>query len=295
MEKEESSSSDDEVDYGRAADMFASRSDDEESVSGEEEQPADARNDNDSEEDDDSSDDDDVEEDEGDVTAVFKGVDLPGDDDDDDDDEDMDSAEEADAPVKNWNKQTGDENCTFDLRNLLSVNTHPIAPKSLYSSKKKDKAGNDRLTIPLDPGHGVDVDESFLLSKASEDCTQLIAGLWKLPTDRSDAGPMVHLPAHDEIKLPRALVSGLHFLLCSVKMKRTTFGRFSHSLIDTFFLPPYHHHHCRCCSYTATTASQKGDKMGKICQRKGHFTQQGKAVTKSLGRSYWRMEAPTWI
>jgi hypothetical protein len=214
QKEEEEEDDDDQVDYGRAADMFAGRSDDEESASDKE---AGDNNDNNSEESssggDSSSDDDDVEEEEEDVTAVFKGVDLP-DDEDEDDEEEMGSDEEAesgddekDAPVKNWNKQTGDEHCTFDLKNLLSVNTHPIAAKSLYSSKKKDKAGNDALTIPLDPGHGIDVDESFLLAKASEDCTQLIAGLWQLPTDRSDAGPLVHLPAHDEIKLPRALVS----------------------------------------------------------------------------------------
>jgi hypothetical protein len=152
------------------------------------------------------------EEEEEDGTAVFKGVQMGDDESEDEDgsdesgDED-ESADEKRVPVLNAPAiMKGGEQYTFDLRNLLAVNSHQIATKSLLSSKKSPKA-DENLTIPLDMGHDMDVNEEFLLVKASEGCTELIQALWQLPTERSDAGPMVNLPTYDEIKLPRALVS----------------------------------------------------------------------------------------
>jgi hypothetical protein len=155
------------------------------------------------------------EEEEEDVTAVFKGVEMGDDESEDEDgsdesgdeDEDESGDEEERKPVLNAPAiMKGGEQYTFDLRNLLAVNSHQIATKSLLSSKKSPNA-DENLTISLDMGHDLDVNEEFLLVKASEGCTELIQALWQLPTERSDAGPMVNLPSYDEIKLPRALVS----------------------------------------------------------------------------------------
>lgn len=49
--------------------------------------------------------------------------------------------------------------------------------------------------------------EDHLLQKASEGCTQLLAGLWKLETERTDAGPRAILPSYYQTVTPRELVS----------------------------------------------------------------------------------------
>ena len=97
--------------------------------------------------------------------------------------------------------------CTFDLRNLVAVNSHQI--KGLYSFQNKS---NEDITIPNDS-----VDENVVLSVASASCRHLISELWQLPTERSDAGPLVSLPGYNEIKMPRALVrysQRIGFLRC---------------------------------------------------------------------------------
>lgn len=96
------------------------------------------------------------------------------------------------------------EACTFDLRNLVAINSHQVSSASLYKSSKKQIEQD--ITIPPE-NLGVIVDEELLLEKASEGCTQLLGALWKLPIERSDAGPMVTLPGYFEMKIPRALVS----------------------------------------------------------------------------------------
>ena len=101
------------------------------------------------------------------------------------------------------------EQCTFDLRNLVAVNSHQLDASSLYSSKNKTKDG-DIVTIPQTDSRLL-ADEDQLLEKAQEGCAQLISALWQLPTEKSDAGPLVTLPTYVEIKIPRALVS----LLCT--------------------------------------------------------------------------------
>jgi hypothetical protein len=158
--------------------------------------------------DDEESDDSESEEEE-DVTAVFKGANMARDaTDEGDDSENSGDGDEQDEGVARRDTQPvtsrGDgEQCTFDLRNLLAVNTHQISTASLY--KKSNQAEED-ITIPMDKEHGLDVDEEYLLARASEGCAQLVHALWQLPTERSDAGPMVNLPSYDEIPIPRALV-----------------------------------------------------------------------------------------
>ena len=57
--------------------------------------------------------------------------------------------------------------------------------------------------------------DEYLLQKASEGCSQLLSGLWKLETEKSDAGPMAILPKYCDIVTPRELVScHVHVLFC---------------------------------------------------------------------------------
>jgi len=95
---------------------------------------------------------------------------------------------------------------TFDLRNMLAVNTDQLAIGSLYKGSKKKKKidTSSKEEIPL-VQTAFEVNEEYLLSKATDGCTQLIRALWELPTETSDAGPLVTLPTYDEIRLPRAM------------------------------------------------------------------------------------------
>lgn len=196
-----------EVDYGAAADMHASDSDDE----AEEEVLTESsrKKENQQYEDDD---DDDAEEEE----ERFENV--------NEDDNNTSSSsveeyveeinledeEEVHSNPNNHNNTIvvdgGDEPCTFDLRNLLAFNAHPIDTALLYNAAKKPEG--ERATIPSQ----VSVDERHLYKKALDGCQQLIAALWQLPTERSDAGPMVRLPANDDSRVPRALVCIVLFL-----------------------------------------------------------------------------------
>jgi hypothetical protein len=167
------------------------------------------------EKDDDNTSDDDVtsndELDEADV-----GVDDEvGDDDEDDSEEDegSDSVEEGDddddedaepVAIKPLTSATG-EQCTFDLLNLLALNSHQVDIAKLYSQNAHAK-DNEKVTIPGET-MPFEVNDELLLEKATDGCTQLIHALWQLPTERSDAGPLVVLPAFSETKLPRQLVS----------------------------------------------------------------------------------------
>jgi len=109
-----------------------------------------------------------------------------------DEDEDDDSIE-------------GNEKCTIDLRNLLAFNTHQMNHKALY--KKQPKSDDGETTIFVD---GIKVaNDDFLLQKSSECCTQLLAGLWKLETEKTDVGPLAILPSYFETITPRELVSTL--------------------------------------------------------------------------------------
>lgn len=135
-----------------------------------------------------------------DVDALFKGSGAQ--DDEGDDDEDSDADEESEnIPTLAANKAT--DECTFDLRNMTAMNTHQIPTSSLHSKKApKDQI----LTIALE-GQDLQVDESFLLKEASASCKQLIAAIWQLPTESSDAGPLASLPTYEEVRIPRSMVS----------------------------------------------------------------------------------------
>jgi hypothetical protein len=99
----------------------------------------------------------------------------------------------------------GGEQWTLDLRNLLAVNTHQIDLADMYKVTEASHK-NEKVTIDVEQKKGL-VNDDYLLQKASEGCTQLLAGLWKLDTQKSDAGPMAILPSYFEIPTPRSLVS----------------------------------------------------------------------------------------
>jgi hypothetical protein len=211
---EDDTSSQEPEDYAGQADFFAAQSDEDEgdddpmgddsSHSGDDKEDMDD-DDMEEKEDVDDDDDDDDDDEEIDVTAVFKGVAMP--------DDDENESDDPDSPEKmggiDSTKVGGAEICTFDMHNLVAVNSHQIASNSLYdvsSSKKNPSISPDSgITIPL--SSALNINEEFLLAKATEGCAQLVQALWMLSTEKSDAGPLASLPLYDEIRIPRALVS----------------------------------------------------------------------------------------
>jgi len=131
------------------------------------------------------------------AASLFKGQEEESESDDDSDGEEN---------TKTSSSALQSEAYTFDLRNMLAINTDQLAMGTLYDSKKNAKSKKD-LEIPLDPirGASLEVNEEYLLSKVTDGCTQLIRSLWELPTEVSDAGPLVTLPTYDEVRLPRAM------------------------------------------------------------------------------------------
>ena len=131
------------------------------------------------------------------------------DEDEESDDDDVDYEEEEAENQKEFVQPSSamGEPCSFDLRNLMGINSHQINGSSLYSPIKKNlekDREDENVTIPSNLD--VVVNEDYLLQKASDGASQLIAALWQLPVQRSDAGPMVMLPHYEEMKIPRALV-----------------------------------------------------------------------------------------
>lgn len=172
---------DDDIDYGATADTFASDS--------EEEIHSDDESENSVEEQDESED----------SPQVEEGHDDEEEEEENDDDDDE---EEERATNDVITESAFGEPCTFDLRNLLAMSAHQVNAQKLYVSKTKDTSNDELLTI----AGGIDgVSENYLLQKATDGCTQLIAALWQLPIDRTDAGPLATLPAYDESNVPRAL------------------------------------------------------------------------------------------
>lgn len=143
-----------------------------------------------SEEEDDSDEDD---------TAIFKKNVKDRDEQETSDTESDGDLQEANHIAASVNKNS--DQCIFDLRNMLAITSDQIASKSLY----KKACNETNISITLDESHELTLDEDFLLSKATQGCSQLVHALFQLPTERSDAGPLVQLPAYDELKLPRSL------------------------------------------------------------------------------------------
>ena len=120
-----------------------------------------------------------------------------------DDDESPENADDANTDSVGQNEQ-----CTFDLGNLLSFNTHQVNAAELYSGKSSlNKEWYDarpptieatKTTLPNA------INESMLLAKAAEGTTQLLRELWKLPTEKTDLGLLAKLPTA-ETRLPRML------------------------------------------------------------------------------------------
>ena len=225
MGKAKKSSEKDEINYAAAADYHAEREDDdaEAGISSVEENNNDAgESDNSQVTDDNKSDLDDNDEEEASDDEAMNDEDEEEASDDEDEVDDDASDYEDDDDNKNKNQASTlstplvvssdiGEPCTFDLRNLVAMNTHQLSSEQLYTSKESshtDEAGT--VTIPFDGQHRPN--EEYLLSKAIDGCSQLIRALWQLPVERSDAGPLVILPSHDESRIPRALVSFILFL-----------------------------------------------------------------------------------
>ena len=181
-----------EVDYAAAADEFADLSDqesvDDDDAAENDESINDASaNSNDESE---NSGSEDAEADEGDS---------------DDDDEDEDEQEEVGVQTIATNSFGGTEPCTFDMHNLLAINSHQMDTSKMYIKKYGKYNDEEDITIPPESLEFA-VNEKYLLEKAASGCTQLIAALWQLPIEASDLGPMVSLPIHDGSKIPRQLV-----------------------------------------------------------------------------------------
>jgi hypothetical protein len=181
----------DDVDYGDIADQFAERNSDDESSDEDEEAASDDGSssgaDGDADEHGRVEHDDDEEE-------------LS---DEDQDEENEEEEEETTTPmIRSTIKST--EPCTFDMRNLLAMNTHGVDVGRLYKAKRTSSDDHDDVTIA--PGSlDLAVDEEYLLGKAMDGCSQLLSVLWQLPVERSDAGPLGSLPKFDELPLPRSL------------------------------------------------------------------------------------------
>ena len=133
--------------------------------------------------------------------------------------EDEESESESDAEMKSSEDEEedveeedvaigGDEKVNIDLRNLVAFNTHQVNHNELFKNQSMVDS-EDPTTILVD---GMKIaNEEHLLEKACEGCSQLLVGLWKLDTEKTDVGPMAILPSYFETKTPRALVS---FSLC---------------------------------------------------------------------------------
>lgn len=117
-------------------------------------------------------------------------------------DNDHNSEEEDEDDIT----MTGDEKCNIDLRNLLGFNTHQVNHNALF--KKQNDNNQNETTIFVDGMKTAN--EDYLLEKASEGCSQVLVALWKLETEKTDAGPRANLPSYFETVTPRELVSTTH-------------------------------------------------------------------------------------
>ena len=222
----------------------------EEEVEVEEEVEEDENNDDEADSDDDEEDEEEEEEDV--AAALFNSANAQ----DDEDEESDDEGDEKDTTMVAMDTLTPQqvEPYTFDLRNMLAISTDQLLIGSLYDTKntKKNKTANNNKSeeeIPLDPKYNrgnlsVQIDEEYLLSKATVGCTQLVRALWQLPTEQSDAGPLITLPTYDEIKLPRAMVSTIK-MTCHLTLETNA----------SFLFHIYeHYYHCAFTHYLSMSS-----------------------------------------
>ncbi len=168
--------------------------------------------------------------------------------DDEGDEEDDDDHEEGDVAGKiPTNSFAGTEPCSFDMHNLLAINSHQMDTSKMYIKKAGKYNDEEDITIPPESLE-VAVNEKYLLEKAASGCTQLIAALWQLPIESSDIGPMVSLPIHDGSKIPRQLVRLSSLSQCTFLL-----------ILDLPFLTAL------CFITTVSPTSQERNKMGKVC------------------------------
>ncbi len=124
---------------------------------------------------------------------------------------------------------SNNEQCTFDLTNLLAFNTHQINAAELYQKHQQNQKQQQQQQLNLEwysssptiaiantttTSPNLFVNEAFLLAKAAEGTTHLLRELWKLPKEKTDVGLLAKLPLSSsaETKLPRSLVRRLfHF------------------------------------------------------------------------------------
>jgi len=142
------------------------------------------------------------------------GEDASMDDASNSDEESVEGKADSSSPIIT---SDNNEQCTFDLANLLAINTHQVNAAELYGknavnsikeihrewysmSEPTISAADNAATSQLLPP----VNESLLLAKAAEGTTQLLRELWKLQTEKTDVGPLAKLPSV-ETKLPRSL------------------------------------------------------------------------------------------
>ena len=165
------------------------------------------------------SDDDDDMSDEGSGSEQSEDDDAVSGSEEEDDDEHLQDTTNNDNVSSDVNNNT--EHCTFDLNNLLAFNTHQINAAELYQKQKgkSNKLNQEWYSHPPTISSAAStqilpaVNEALLLSKAAEGTTQLLQELWKLPTEKTDVGPMAKLPLGGETKLPRSLVSIYYYYI----------------------------------------------------------------------------------
>jgi hypothetical protein len=105
---------------------------------------------------------------------------------------------------------------------LLAFNSHQVNYRTLYSQSDKEEESN--LTIDVEGSKKAN--EAHLLQLASEGCTQLLAGLWELETEKTDVGLMAILPSYFETITPRALVSLKNYFKVLLCFHEPVFGSF---------------------------------------------------------------------
>ena len=200
--KKQSKKPERDIDYAATADAFADRNSDEDVEDPEELEHSD-----------DSGDESEKSEEDSEAEEQEAEEEVDEDESESEEEEEEEGDEQEEIPMSVPVSANG-EQCTFDLRNLLAVNSHQLDTSQLYSRRTKKSPAETDITIPPEKMDIV-VNEQYLLEKAADGCSQLIASLWQLPTEKSDVGPMVTLPSFDASNIPRELVSGSLQRLCT--------------------------------------------------------------------------------